>query len=68
MVDATEIKDYSCGKCRKKLFSSESLVTHTSKKKAYNVRGTKGATEGPVQACTSFYLEIQQWMNLPEDL
>lgn len=67
MVDSAPApKEYSCRKCRVKLFSESDLVTHNSKEKKFKAQATKMNMNGQ-QECMSYYIDPQEWMNIPED-
>ena len=70
MVDpATEEqhKDYSCHKCRKVLFRSTDIMPHTSKQKKYNARADKQTSGAAVQYCSSWFIEMADWMAIPRE-
>lgn len=65
MVEADQTVKYACGKCRKVLFQADEVVDHMSAKaKNHNARRD---CQIALQPCTSIFLEIADWMNLPED-
>ena len=67
MVDNTQsgedadVKEYSCKKCRIKLFNSDDLDSHNSKQKKFLARDGK-MNKGGRQECQSYYLEMKEWM------
>lgn len=69
MVDTAsdDIKHFSCGKCRTKLFTSEDLQTHNSQEKKFEARREKMGRNTNEPVCQSYYVEMADWMNVPYD-
>lgn len=62
-----EIKTFSCGKCRTKLFTSDKIQGHISRQKRFEARKDKMNKALSDIICQSYFIDMDDWMNLPED-
>ena len=59
-------QEYTCRKCRMVIFNSDDIMEHSSGVKKLVARAHKKHNKAP-EECTSHFIELADWMNLPDD-